>query len=77
MKVCVKLVAIFFSSSPQLCTLVRGQVINKKMNEIQTANMIKHAATSTDVRKRKILEAVCFIKSFFYVFCASTEEICF
>jgi hypothetical protein len=61
------IISVFFFPLPQLCTLAKGQVINRKMNEIQTANMIKQAATSTDVRKQKILEAVCFIKSF-YIF---------
>ena len=34
-------------------------MINKKMNEKQTSAMIRSAATSTDVRKRKIMDAVC------------------
>jgi len=34
-------------------------VINKKMNEKQTSAMIRSAATSTDVRKNKIMDAVC------------------
>jgi eukaryotic translation initiation factor 2C len=46
---------------------MRGQVINKKMNDIQTSNMIKYAATSTDVRKQKIMDAVCFIKILLHV----------
>ncbi|XP_025603016.2 protein argonaute-2-like isoform X2 [Athalia rosae] len=41
----------------ELCTIVPGQVTMKKMDEIQTSNMIKAAATSTDVRKRKIMNA--------------------
>ena len=34
-------------------------MINKKMNEKQTSTMIRSAATSTDVRKKKIMDAVC------------------
>jgi hypothetical protein len=33
-------------------------VINKKMNEKQTSTMIRSAATSTDVRKGKIMKEV-------------------
>ena len=36
----------------------RSQVINKKMNEKQTSAMIRSAATSTDIRKNKIMDAV-------------------
>ncbi|XP_021934924.1 protein argonaute-2-like isoform X2 [Zootermopsis nevadensis] len=42
----------------ELCCVTKGQVINRKMDETQTSNMIKQAATSTDVRKRKIQEAM-------------------
>jgi len=42
----------------QLCWVVKSQVINKKMNERQTSAMIKSAATSTEVRKKKIMDAV-------------------
>ena len=42
----------------QLCTIAPGQEYRRKLNEIQTSNMIKVAATPADVRKRKILEAV-------------------
>ncbi|GFG40952.1 hypothetical protein Cfor_04697, partial [Coptotermes formosanus] len=41
---------------PELCTITRSQVINKKMNEKQTSNMIRSAATSTDIRKQKIMD---------------------
>ena len=34
-------------------------MIDKKMNEKQTSAMIRSAATSTDVRKKKIMDAVC------------------
>lgn len=38
----------------ELCTLEEGQVLNRKMTENQTANMIKSSATNTEVRKQKI-----------------------
>jgi hypothetical protein len=38
------------------------------MNEKQTSAMIKSAATSTDDRKRKIMEAVC--RAFYPVACS-------
>ncbi|XP_046490379.1 protein argonaute-2 [Neodiprion pinetum] len=41
----------------ELCTIVPGQVTIKKMDEIQTSNMIKAAATSTNIRKQKIMNA--------------------
>ncbi|XP_047351672.1 protein argonaute-2 isoform X2 [Vespa velutina] len=41
---------------PELCTIVAGQTIRKKMDEIQTSKMIRFAATSTDKRKEKIME---------------------
>jgi hypothetical protein len=44
------------------------------MNETQTANMIKQAASSTDIRKRKIVEAVCFITSL-YIFCGVLQDL--
>ena len=34
-------------------------MINKKMNERQTSAMIRSAATSTNVRKNKIMDEVC------------------
>ncbi|KAF5303929.1 hypothetical protein FQA39_LY01714 [Lamprigera yunnana] len=42
----------------EFCTIVEGQVTNRKMTPIQTANLIKIAATSTDVRKKNIMEFV-------------------
>ncbi|KAJ8920698.1 hypothetical protein NQ315_004837 [Exocentrus adspersus] len=42
----------------ELCTLEEGQVLNRKMTENQTSRMIKQAATSTDVRKDKIMTAL-------------------
>jgi eukaryotic translation initiation factor 2C len=42
----------------ELCHVTRGQVIDKKMNELQTSNMIKHTSTSTDIRKQKIQQAM-------------------
>ncbi|KAJ8880835.1 hypothetical protein PR048_017306 [Dryococelus australis] len=41
----------------ELCT-VKSQVIVRKMNELQTQNMIKVAATSADKRKSKIMDAL-------------------
>ncbi|XP_044739268.1 protein argonaute-2-like isoform X2 [Chrysoperla carnea] len=42
----------------ELCTIVGGQVINKKLNEEQTTNMIRKTATSTYERKQKIMSSV-------------------
>ncbi|XP_076281577.1 argonaute 2 isoform X2 [Lasioglossum baleicum] len=39
----------------ELCTIVAGQVTQKKMDESQTTKMIRYAATSTDIRKQKIM----------------------
>uniref|UniRef100_A0A1B6EZT3 Piwi domain-containing protein n=1 Tax=Cuerna arida TaxID=1464854 RepID=A0A1B6EZT3_9HEMI len=41
---------------PELCTVVRGQVVNKKLDETQTAAMVKAAARPADERKRRILQ---------------------
>lgn len=41
----------------ELCFIVEGQDIKRKMNEIQTSKMIKYAATNTTVRKNKIMDA--------------------
>ncbi|XP_035736737.1 protein argonaute-2-like isoform X3 [Vespa mandarinia] len=41
---------------PELCTIVAGQTVRKKMDEMQTSKMIRFAATSTDKRKEKIME---------------------
>jgi len=43
---------------PELCKIVKGQVCNRKLNEIQTSNMVRNAATSTEVRKTKIMNMV-------------------
>ncbi|XP_076247195.1 argonaute 2 [Calliopsis andreniformis] len=40
----------------ELCTIIAGQVIQRKMDENQTAEMIRHAATDTHRRKEKILD---------------------
>ncbi|XP_051175773.1 protein argonaute-2-like isoform X2 [Leptopilina boulardi] len=42
---------------PELCTILPGQATNKKMNEQQTSNMIRHAATGTDIRRQKIMDS--------------------
>ncbi|KAJ9582416.1 hypothetical protein L9F63_003269, partial [Diploptera punctata] len=47
---------IFFPS--ELCTILGGQVLNRKMNETQTAAMVRVAATDTNIRKRKIYDAI-------------------
>lgn len=44
----------------QLCTIVAGQAVNRKLTENQTREMIKRAATSAPDRKRRIEEAVTF-----------------
>ena len=41
-----------------MCSIPPGQEYRRKMNDIQTSNMIKVAATPADVRKAKILESV-------------------
>lgn len=46
----------------ELCTIMEGQDIKRKMNEIQTSKMIRYAATNTDVRKNKIMTAVQKVK---------------
>lgn len=38
----------------ELCTIIGGQVTNKKMDESQTRNMIRNATTSTGERKEHI-----------------------
>ncbi|XP_017882046.1 protein argonaute-2 isoform X2 [Ceratina calcarata] len=40
----------------ELCTIMGGQVTQKKLNEEQTKRMIRAAATKPDERKHKILE---------------------
>lgn len=42
----------------ELCTILGGQAVNRKMNEIQTSNMIKRAATDTATRKGKIFDSL-------------------
>lgn len=39
----------------EFCKIQEGQAVIKKLNENQTREMIKFSATSTDVRKKKIL----------------------
>ncbi|XP_072745126.1 protein argonaute-3 [Anoplolepis gracilipes] len=41
----------------ELCTIVAGQSINRKLDEDQTSNMIKYAATSAPTRKQRIEQA--------------------
>ncbi|KAJ8969356.1 hypothetical protein NQ317_016141 [Molorchus minor] len=42
----------------ELCSLVEGQVTNRKMTEGQTSKMIKFTATNTQIRKQKIMDAL-------------------
>ncbi|XP_014218616.1 protein argonaute-4 isoform X2 [Copidosoma floridanum] len=42
---------------PEICTIVAGQATQKKLDETQTSNMIRAAATDTDRRKQKIMDA--------------------
>ncbi|XP_043264089.1 protein argonaute-2 isoform X2 [Colletes gigas] len=39
----------------ELCTIVAGQVTQKKMDETQTSKMIRYAATDTHTRKQRIM----------------------
>nr|WDW26278.1 AGO-2 [Amrasca biguttula biguttula] len=43
---------------PELCTIIAGQVVNRKMDESQTANMVKAAARPANERKERIMEAL-------------------
>ncbi|XP_025270021.1 protein argonaute-2 isoform X2 [Camponotus floridanus] len=38
----------------ELCTIVAGQSVNRKLDEMQTSKMIKYAATDAPTRKRRI-----------------------
>lgn len=40
----------------ELCTILPGQVTQKRLNDQQTRVMVKNATTSTDVRKAKIID---------------------
>jgi eukaryotic translation initiation factor 2C len=42
----------------ELCSVTKGQVINRTMNETQKSNMMTQIKTTTDIRKRKILETL-------------------
>lgn len=42
----------------ELCKIAEGQAVQRKMTEEQTRNMIRYSATSTDVRKEKIMRAI-------------------
>ncbi|XP_058985798.1 protein argonaute-2 isoform X2 [Musca domestica] len=45
----------------ELCKIAGGQVLNRKDESTQVRNMIRSAATSTNVRKRKIMDMLqCF-----------------
>lgn len=40
----------------ELCSVSANQAVMKRCTEMQTRNMIKVAATSTDVRRQKIMD---------------------
>ncbi|RZC31785.1 Piwi, PAZ, and/or DUF1785 domain containing protein [Asbolus verrucosus] len=42
----------------EFCSVMESQTINRKMNENQTSAMIKKSATSTTVRKSKIMDSL-------------------
>ncbi|KAG5862205.1 Protein argonaute-2, partial [Gonioctena quinquepunctata] len=42
----------------ELCNIEKDQVTNRKMTENQTSTMIKYSATSTNIRKDKIMTAL-------------------
>uniref|UniRef100_A0A1B6E7E6 Uncharacterized protein n=1 Tax=Clastoptera arizonana TaxID=38151 RepID=A0A1B6E7E6_9HEMI len=42
----------------EFCKIQAGQVVNAKLNEIQTANMVRAAAKPADVRKQRIMDAM-------------------
>ena len=46
----------------------KGQGIRKKLDDRQTANMVKFAAQGPDVRFRKITDQVFILKIFTYIF---------
>ncbi|EDW99877.2 uncharacterized protein Dyak_GE23151 [Drosophila yakuba] len=46
----------------ELCTIEEGQALNRKDGATQVANMIKFAATSTNVRKNKIMNLLKFFE---------------
>ncbi|XP_043502637.1 protein argonaute-2-like [Polistes fuscatus] len=41
---------------PELCVIVPGQVNRRKLTDRQTSEMIRFAATNTEMRKRKIMD---------------------
>ncbi|KAK1126616.1 hypothetical protein K0M31_004243 [Melipona bicolor] len=47
---------------PELCRIVAGQVLRKKMDDSQTTKMIREAATDTKTRKEKILKGFANMK---------------
>lgn len=42
----------------ELCTVIEGQDIKRKLNETQTSKMIRYAATDTNARKKNIMDAM-------------------
>lgn len=51
-------ICTIFIFALQLCTIVAGQVTQKKMDDSQTKALIRQAATDTLKRKAKILNGV-------------------
>ncbi|KAF6204633.1 hypothetical protein GE061_018793 [Apolygus lucorum] len=51
-----------FSLPAELCRIVEGQVVMRKLNEIQTRTMVKEAATPAPDRKRKIIDSMINVK---------------
>ena len=50
--------AHFLRFMVQLCSIAPGQEYRRKLNEMQTTNMIRAAVTTADVRKKKIEDAM-------------------
>nr|AIY24303.1 Argonaute 2 [Laodelphax striatellus] len=42
----------------EMCTIVRGQAVNRKLTPIQTAEMVKNAAKPPDERRKRIANAL-------------------
>uniref|UniRef100_A0A146M025 Protein argonaute-2 n=2 Tax=Lygus hesperus TaxID=30085 RepID=A0A146M025_LYGHE len=47
-----------FSLPAELCRIMEGQIVLKKLNEIQTRTMVKEAATPAPHRRQKILDSM-------------------
>lgn len=51
----------------QLCKVIPGQAVNKKLDDSQTTNVIRYAATDTSMRISKIEKAVKTISHYFQI----------